>query len=83
MRKERRQGPKQRDRCAADSSAREPGSSDNCYHDETNRKNLLQLPGQKAVLGFSPIFHHIKDVTLSREIGEEATFKHLLKVPGQ
>ncbi|MEH0147428.1 RhuM family protein [Corynebacterium sp. Q4381] len=31
----------------------------------------------------SAISHHIKDVTLSHEIGEEATFKQLLKVPGQ
>lgn len=31
----------------------------------------------------SAISHHIKDVTLSREIGEESTFKQLLKVPGQ
>lgn len=31
----------------------------------------------------SAISHHIKDVTLSREIGGEATFKQLLKVPGQ
>ncbi|MDK8824417.1 RhuM family protein [Corynebacterium coyleae] len=29
------------------------------------------------------ISHHIKEVTLSREIGEESTFKQLLKVPGQ
>ena len=31
----------------------------------------------------SAISHHIKEVTLSREIGEESTFKQLLKVPGQ
>ncbi len=31
----------------------------------------------------SPISHRIKDVTLSREIGGEATFKQLLKVAGQ
>lgn len=31
----------------------------------------------------SAVSHHIKDVTLSREIGEESTFKQLLKVPGQ
>lgn len=31
----------------------------------------------------SAISHHVKEVTLSREIGEETTFKQLLKVPGQ
>jgi len=31
----------------------------------------------------SAISHHIKEVTLSRKISEESTFKQLLKVPGQ